>query len=51
MKRPIYATAEVLVHAEPLSPSASAQSEQSDVKQWLERVRPEDFSSHREDRD
>jgi bifunctional DNase/RNase len=51
MKRPIYATAEVLVHAEPLLPSASAQGEQSDVKQWLERVRPEDFSSRREDQD
>ena len=50
MKRPIYATAEALVHAEPLPPSASAHGEQSDVKQWLEQVRPEDFSSHREDR-
>ena len=51
MKRPIYATAEVLAHAEPLPPSASVRGEQSDVKEWLERVRPEDFSSHPDDRD
>jgi bifunctional DNase/RNase len=51
MQRPIYATAEALVHAEPLLPSASAHGEPSDVQQWLERVRPEDFSSRREDRD
>jgi bifunctional DNase/RNase len=50
MQRPIYATAEALVHAEPLFPSTSAHREQSDVQQWLERVRPEDFSSGREDR-
>jgi bifunctional DNase/RNase len=50
MKRPIYATAEALVHAEPLLPSASAHGEQRDVKQWLEQVRPEDFSSDQEDR-
>jgi bifunctional DNase/RNase len=51
MQRPIYATAEALVHAEPLLPAASAHGEPSDVQQWLERVRPEDFSSRREDRD
>jgi bifunctional DNase/RNase len=51
MKRPIYATAAALVHAKPLLPFAPAHGEQSDVKRWLERVRPEDFSSDREDRD
>jgi bifunctional DNase/RNase len=50
MQRPIYATAEALVHAEPLLPAASAHGEPSDVQQWLAQVRPEDFSSHREDR-
>ena len=50
MQRPIYATAAALAHAEPLLPAASAHGEQTDVKQWLEQVRPEDFSSHREDR-
>jgi hypothetical protein len=51
LKRPIYATAAALAHAEPLPPSASAHGEQSDVQAWLERVRPEDFSSHPDDRD
>jgi bifunctional DNase/RNase len=51
MKRPIYATDAALAHAEPLPPSASAHGEQSDVKEWLERVRPEDFSSYREEGD
>jgi hypothetical protein len=51
LQRPIYATAEALAHAEPLLPSASAHGEPSDVQQWLAQVRPEDFSSDREDRD
>jgi bifunctional DNase/RNase len=50
MQRPIYATVAALVHAELLPPSASAHGEPSDVQQWLAQVRPEDFSSDREDR-
>ena len=42
---PIYATAEALAYAERLSPSPSALDEDKGVRQWLEQVRPEDFSS------
>lgn len=36
-KAPIYATPDSLAHAEPLSPGSA------EVRQWLKRVRPEDF--------
>ena len=42
---PIYATAGALAYAERLSPSPSTFDEGEEVKQWLEQVRPEDFSS------
>jgi bifunctional DNase/RNase len=42
---PIYATAEALAYAERLSPSPSALDAGGEVRQWLEQVRPEDFSS------
>jgi hypothetical protein len=41
---PIYATAAALAHAEPLSSSTSTPDERGDVRQWLEQVKPEDFS-------
>jgi hypothetical protein len=41
----IYATAEALAYAERLSPSPSALDAGGEVRQWLEQVRPEDFSS------
>lgn len=40
---PIYATAEVLAHAAPLSPSSSALEAGRDLKKWLEHVKPKDF--------
>jgi bifunctional DNase/RNase len=40
---PIYATAEVLAHATLLSPFSSAPDGGSDVKKWLEHVKPKDF--------
>lgn len=43
---PIYATAAALAHAERLSPSPTTPDECGEVRQWLERVKPEDFSSH-----
>ena len=43
-KVPIYATAEALVHAEPLSAPGTLPSAPAQVSQWLERVKPEDFS-------
>ena len=42
---PIYATAEALAYAERLPPSPSTFDEGGKVRQWLEQVRPEDFSS------
>ena len=42
---PIYATAEALTYAERLSPAPSTLTAGGDVRQWLEQVRPEDFSS------
>jgi bifunctional DNase/RNase len=42
---PIYVTAEALAYAERLSPSPSAFDEGGEVRQWLEQIRPEDFSS------
>jgi len=42
---PIYATAEALTYAERLSPAPSTFDAGGDVRQWLEQVRPEDFSS------
>jgi bifunctional DNase/RNase len=42
---PIYATTEALAYAERLSPSPSTFDAGRDVRQWLEQVRPEDFSS------
>jgi bifunctional DNase/RNase len=46
---PIYATAAALAHAEPLSSSPSTPEAHGEVSQWLEQVKPEDFSSHLED--
>jgi len=43
---PIYATAAALAHAERLSSSPSTPDEGGEVTQWLEQVKPEDFSSH-----
>jgi bifunctional DNase/RNase len=42
---PIYATAEALAYAERLSLSPSMFDASREVRQWLEQVRPEDFSS------
>lgn len=41
---PIYATAEALAHAERAQPRSSGSQDNSDVRQWLQQVRPEDFS-------
>ena len=46
---PIYATAAALAHAKPLSSSPSTPDAHGEVSQWLEQVKPEDFSSHLED--
>lgn len=43
-KAPIYATPEALAHAEPLSAPETPPEHPADVRQWLERVKPEDFS-------
>ena len=43
---PIYATAAALAHAEALSSSPSTPDAHGEVWQWLEQVKPEDFSSH-----
>jgi len=40
---PIYATAGALAHAEPLSPDDAPPSAPADLREWLERVKPEDF--------
>jgi bifunctional DNase/RNase len=48
-KLPIYATAAALAHAEPLSSSPSTPEAHGEVSQWLEQVKPEDFSFHLED--
>lgn len=42
---PIYATTAALDHAESLSPSPSTPNPGGNVRQWLEQVKPEDFSS------
>jgi len=42
-KAPIYATAAALTHAQSLPVPDASQSESIDAKEWLERVRPEDF--------
>lgn len=43
---PIYATAAALAYAEQLSSTPSAPAAREEVTQWLERVKPEDFSSY-----
>ncbi len=40
----IYATAAALAHAEPLSSFPSTPDGRGEVRQWLEQVKPEDFS-------
>ena len=40
----IYATAAALAHAEPLSSFLSTSDGRGEVRQWLEQVKPEDFS-------
>ena len=42
-KVPIYASATVLAHAQPLSGRGSVSPEPAEVSQWLEQVKPEDF--------
>ena len=43
-KVPIYATAQALAHAHPLSPPPDGlPSSSTEAREWLERVRPEDF--------
>lgn len=44
-KVPVYATGEVLAQAERLSPPGSLPLGPPEVRQWLKRVRPADFSS------
>jgi len=46
---PIYATREALSHAEPLPPDPNAEHRRAEVRQWLEGLKPDDFSSHVED--
>ena len=41
---PIYATTAALAHAERLSSSPSTPDERGEMTQWLEQVKPEDFS-------
>jgi hypothetical protein len=41
---PIYATAAALAHAERLASSPSTPDERGEMTQWLEQVKPEDFS-------
>ena len=48
-KVPIYVTARVLALASQPSPSPSAGDEREDVREWLERVKPEDFHSHQKE--
>jgi bifunctional DNase/RNase len=43
---PIHATSAALAHAERLSSSLSTPDEHGEVTQWLEQVKPEDFSAH-----
>lgn len=45
-RAPIYATAEALAHACPLSEPHRHGGDDGDVTQWLDRVRPDDFRSH-----
>ncbi len=42
---PLYATTEALAHAEQARPAAESGDNKGDIERWLERVRPEDFSS------
>jgi bifunctional DNase/RNase len=46
---PIYATAAALAHAERLSSSPSTPDARGEMTQWLEQVKPEDFSSRLEE--
>jgi bifunctional DNase/RNase len=48
---PIYATGAALAHAEPLPSNADTEHRRGEVEQWLEGLKPGDFSSHVEDKD
>ena len=48
---PIYATREALAHAEPLPPHSDTEHRRPEFQQWLESLKPSNFSSHVEDTD